>query len=313
MRAGGTLVGLAAAAALVAGCGGSGSSGSGSSGSGSSGSGSPGSGKTVSLSRAADVSSTASGYRLAMNMQEKVPNAGQINMTATGSFSPAAHLGDVTMRMDLPASAGTGTLQLGMVLDKTMMYMKLPASLTSKIPGGKPWLYINLAQIGQAAGIPGLGSLISSSSSLNDPGQYLDYLRATSAGSVKNLGQATVNGVHTTEYHAVVDMTKLPNAVPAAERKAVQQLVNTLKSKGLATQMPINAWIDSSNLIRRITLAFSEPVPSTGQTVSIAMTENFLQYGPQPVPAVPSQSESTNLLSLMHGSASPSASPSSSS
>ena len=287
MRAGGALIGLAVAAALVAGCGGS--SGSGNT-------------PTVSLSRAADVSSTASGYRIAMSMQETVPNAGQIHMTGTGSFSPAAHLGAATMQMDLPSSAGTGTLQLGMVLDKTTVFMKLPASLTSKIPGGKPWLYINLSQVGQVAGIPGLGSLISSSSSLNDPGQYLDYLRATSASSVKNLGQATVNGVHTTEYHAVVDMTKLPNAVPAAQRQTIEQLVNTLKSKGLTTQMPIDVWIDSSNLVRRVQLAFSEPLPNTGQTVSIAMTENFLQYGPQRVPAIPSASESANLLSLLHGS-----------
>ena len=287
MRAGGALIGLAAAAALVAGCGGS--SGSGNT-------------PTVSLSRAADVSSTASGYRIAMSMQETVPNAGQIHMTGTGSFSPTAHLGAATMQMDLPSSAGTETLQLGMVLDKTTVYMKLPESLTNKIPGGKPWLYINLSQVGLLAGIPGLGSLIGSSSSLNDPGQYLDYLRATSASSVKNLGQATVNGVRTTEYHAVVDMTRLPNAVPAAQRQTIEQLVNTLKSKGLTTQMPIDVWIDSSNLVRRVQLAFSEPLPNTGRTVSIAMTENFLQYGPQPVPAIPSASESANLLSLLHGS-----------
>jgi hypothetical protein len=287
MRAGGSLIGLAVAAALIAGCGGS--SGSGNT-------------PTVSLSRAADVSGAASGYRVAMDLHETVPNTGQIHMTAAGSFSPADHIGAVTMHMDLPPSAGTQTLQLQMVLNQTTVYVKLPASLMSKIPGGKPWLDINLDQAGKLAGIPGLGSLISSSSSLNDPGQYLDYLRATSAGSVKNLGPATVNGVRTTEYHALVDLNKLPASVPAAQRPSVQQLVNALKSKGLATQMPINAWVDSANLVRRIQLAFSEPLPSTGQTISVAMTENFLQYGPQPVPAVPSASQSTNLLSLIHGS-----------
>jgi hypothetical protein len=288
MRAGGALIGLAAAAALVAGCGSS-----------------SGSGKTptVSLSRAADVSSAASGYRLAMDMQETIPNAGQIHITAAGSFSPAAHLAGMTMQMYLPPSAGTGTLQFQMVLNKTTVFMKLPASLASKIPGAKPWLYVNLDQIGKAAGIPGLGSLISSSATLNDPGQYLDYLRATSTGSVKNLGQAAVNGVPTTHYHAVVDMNKLPDYVPAAQRQSIEQLVAAMKSKGLATQMPIDAWIDASSLVRRIQLAFSEPLPNTGQSVSVAMTENFLHYGPQPVPAIPSLSQSTNLLSLAHSGA----------
>ncbi|MFZ0383783.1 MAG: hypothetical protein WAL38_38575 [Solirubrobacteraceae bacterium] len=76
------------------------------------------------------------------------------------------------------------------------------------------------------------------------------------------------------------------------QNASVQQLVNALKSKGLATQMPIDAWIDPSNLVRRIQLAFSDPLPNTGQTISVAMTENFLEYGPQPVPAVPSASQS---------------------
>jgi hypothetical protein len=286
-RAGGTLLaGFVAAAVLVAGCGGS------------SGSGKP---TTVSLTRAADVSSAASGYRVALKLHETVPSAGQVEMTGSGSFSPATHAGAMTMEMDLP---GTGTLDLQVVLNKTTVYVKLPASLASKIPGGKPWLYVNLDQAGQAAGIPGLGSLISSTSSLNDPGQYLDYLRATSSGSVTSLGQATVNGVRTTHYHAVVDLTKLPEIVPAAQRQSVEQLVAALRSKGLATKMPIDAWIDSSNLIRQIQLAFREPVPSTGQSVSIAMTEDFLAYGTQPAPAIPSPSQSTNLLSLTHGTSS---------
>jgi hypothetical protein len=286
MRAGGTLIGLAAAAALVAGCGGS--SGSGQT-------------PTVSLSRAADVSSSAAGYKVAMTLNETVQGSGAIAMTANGSFSPAAHLGALTMHMTLPTSA-IRTLALQMVLDKTAIYMKLPAQIAGQIPGGKPWLYVDIDQIGKAAGIPGLGSLVSSSSSLSDPGQYLSFLRATAAGSVKDLGQATVNGVSTTHYRAQIDLAKLRSVVPAAQRQSVQQLVADLQQKGLATKMPVDAWIDSSHLIRRLELNFTEPVPSTGQSVAIAVTENFLQYGPQPVPAIPSPSQSANLLSLTHGS-----------
>jgi hypothetical protein len=159
---------------------------------------------------------------------------------------------------------------------------------------------INLAQAGKAAGILGLGSLLSSSSSLSNPGQYLDFLRATSVGTVKNLGQATVDGFKTTHYHGEVDLSKLPGAVPAADRQAIQQLVGALQKKGVTAQMPIEAWIDSSNLIRRIQITFSEPL-STGQAVAVAMTEDFLDYGPQPAPAIPSASQTTDLLSLTKG------------
>lgn len=287
MSAGGGLVAVAAAAALVAGCGGS-----------------SGSAQvpTVNLSRAADVSSSAPGFKIAMTVHETIPSAGQINMTGTGSVSPASHLGALNVQMHLPPSAGPSSLQLRMVLAKTAIYVKLPPELASKIPGGKPWLYVNLDQAAKAAGIPGFGSLFSSASSMDDPAQQLDYLRATAASSVKNLGPATVNGVHTTGYHAVVDLAKLPRIVPAAQRQAVEQLVAALKRKGAATLIPMDVWIGPSNLVRRVQMTLSEPLPNSNQSLGISMTEDFLQYGPQPAPAVPSASQSLNILSLVHNS-----------
>jgi hypothetical protein len=283
-RGWGTLMAVAAAAALLAGCGSSSNSAQVS---------------TVNLTRAADVSSSAPGFKVAMTMTEKIPSAGQLAMTAHGSFSPASHTGAMTMHMVLPASAGTGPLQMQMLLDKTTVYVKLPPQYASKIPGGKPWLYVNLAQMGQAEGVPGLGSLLSSTSSLNNPGQYLSFLRATAVGSIKDLGQATVNGVSTTHYSADVDLAKLPSTVPAAQRQSVEQLIASLQQKGVSTRMPINAWIDASHLIRRVQIAYTVPV--NGQTVTADITEDFLQYGPQPAPAIPPASQSANLLSLTHG------------
>lgn len=256
---------------------------------------------SVSLTRAADVSSAAAGYKAAVTLHETLPNAGTIVANGTGSFSPNAHQGTVAMQMSLPPGAGLSTLQLQMVLDKGNIYMKFPPALASKLPGGKPWLYINLAQAGKAAGIAGLGSLVNSSSSFSDPGQYLNFLRATATGSVKDLGQATVNGVSTTHYRARVDLTKLPQAVPASQRAAMQKLVASLRSKGATTQIPMDVWIDSSHLVRRVQSTFTETVG--GQSVTIAMTENFLSYGPQPAPVVPPPSQTANLLSLLHGGA----------
>jgi hypothetical protein len=285
------LAAVGAAAVLVAGCGGSSGS---------------GQAPTVSLSRAADVSTAASGYKVAMTMRETLPNLGAINATGSGSFSPAAHQGALAMQMTLPTSAGTGALPLQIVLNKTTVYVKLPPQLASRIPGQKPWLYVNLSQAGQAAGIPGLGSLVGSSTSLTDPGEYLNFLRATSAGSVKDLGQATVNGVRTTHYRAEVNLAKLPDTVPSAERQSMQQLVAALRSKGAATEIPMDAWIDSAHLIRRVQSSFSETI--SGQPVDIALTEDFLQYGPQPAPAIPSPSQTTNILSLAGGGSSNSSS-----
>lgn len=254
---------------------------------------------TVSLTRAADVSSAAAGYKVAVTLHETIPSSGTVVANGIGSFSPAAHQGSVNMRLTLPSGAGLSSLALQMVLDKGNIYMKFPPALASKLPGGKPWVYINIAQAGKAAGISGLGSLVNSSSSFSNPAEYLNFLRATAAGSVEDLGQATVNGVPTTHYHATVDLAKLPQAVPASQRRSMQQLVNSLESKGAATKVPIDAWIDASHLVRRVQSSFSETV--SGQTVKVALNEDFLQYGKQPAPTVPSPSETTNLLSLAQG------------
>ncbi len=279
----GTLTVLGAVGLLLAGCGGS-SSGSAQA-------------PTVSLTRAADVSTAAAGYKVAVTLRETVPNVGAVNATGIGSFSPAAHRGTVTMRMALPSSPTTGALQLQVVLDKGAIYMKFPPQLASKIPGGKPWVYVNLSQAGKLAGISGLGSLLNGSSSISNPGQYLNFLRATSAASIKDLGPATVNGIRTTHYHAEVNLAKLPDVVPPAQRTAIQQLVRAMRAKGATTQVPMDAWIDSWNLVRRVQSSFSETI--NGQSLAIAMTENFLQYGPQPAPAIPSPGQTVNLLSLV--------------
>jgi hypothetical protein len=258
---------------------------------------------TVSLTRAAFVSGSSPGSKIAMTMQESVPGVGQIAMTANGNFSTASRTGAMTMRMTLPsaaaAQAGIGTLQMQVVLVPGTFYMKLPASLASKIPGGKPWWKINLNQVGKLAGIPGLSSLMSGTSNLSDPGQYVNFLRATSNGSVKNLGSATVNGMNTTHYRARIDFAKLPNAVPANERAAAQQLVAALQKRGVAPRgLPVDAWIDSKNLIRRVRLAYAQPLPN-GQSANVAIKVDYLDYGPQPAPTVPPASQTLDLFKLL--------------
>lgn len=277
----GTIAAVGAAALVVSGCGSSSSSST--------------DVPTVSLSRAANVSLAAPGYKLAATLHETVANKGMVDTSATESFSPASRLGAMSIVMRLPPAARAGPVRFQIVLDRSTVYLKLPPH--SGIPGGKPWVYINLDQAGRIAGIPGLGALLNGGSSLADPGQYLSFLRATSVGSVRDLGQANVNGVRTTHYSAEVDLSKVPDVVPGSSRLLIQPLVVALEQKGATTRILVHAWIDSSNLIRRIQVAFSEPL-GTGQSMAVSLTANFPEYGPQPAPAVPSAGESTNLLSL---------------
>jgi hypothetical protein len=257
------------------------------------------------LTRAADVSTNVAGFKLAMTMHEDIAGTGDISMTGSGSFQ-TDHVGSMTMNMSMPAGAAAGlsNLQMTLVLNHDQMYMQMPASLASQLPGGKQWLEIDFAQLGNVPGASALSSMMNSSSQLTDPSQYFDYLRAAAAGSLQSLGTATVDGFQTTHYHADIDLSKLPDVVPAAQRAAIEKAIALMRksNKVAATAtIPMDVWIDSSNLIRRI--AFTETLNVQGKPVTIDIQEDILEYGPQPAPAIPPASEVTNLSSLISSGA----------
>ena len=59
----------------------------------------------------------------------------------------------------------------------------------------------------------------------------------------------------------------------------------------------MDAWIDGNNLIRRMRLSFAESVAPSVK-LNIAMTMDFLKYGPQPAPTFPSADQVTDASSL---------------
>lgn len=281
---------LVGSGALIAGCGGSSNGGS----SGHGGTGNGGSKTAISLRRAADISSDAAGYRLNMVMAESV--AGQsINLSANGSYTPKSHQASMTLDIALPESVG-GEQRFKMVMSKDTFYMKFPAALANQLPGGKPWFSISLDQLGKAAHVPGVGSLLSSSSSLNDPGEYLDFLRAAAAGSVTDIGQEQVDGVQTTHYQAQLQFSKLADAMPSTYK----QMFSALGQKASVPDFPVDVWIDGSDLVRQIMMNVKATV--AGHTVGVQVTENFSHYGIQPAPAIPSAVQTSNLLALMKSS-----------
>jgi hypothetical protein len=253
------------------------------------------------LTRAAYVSTAAPGYKVLLRIQQTIGSA-QVTTTGSGTFSPATRSGAITMHVAVPglASALLGNgVNLRVVTSGATFYMKMPAAIASKIRGAKPWWKLNLAALARADGIPGISSLTSGTSSLNDPGEYLDYLRAASAGSVKDLGQATVHGTQTTHYRANVTLSKLPDAVPAASRAGVTQLVKALQARLGLQSMPIDAWIDAQHRVRQVELSYTVKVPTTGQTSRISTLVDFVAYGHQPAPAIPPPSQTTNFNSLL--------------
>ncbi len=293
-RAAAAAVALAVGAPLVSACGSSSSSAS------HSGNG-PAKVSTADLVRAADVSTKVAGFKTVVSIHENLPGMGTLTMSGSGSFQEPSRVGSMTLTMAIPGAAaaaqGLSNLQMSMVLDHTTIYMKLPPALASRLPGAKPWLEIDLAQLGKSGSGSGLSSLMNSESQMSNPGQYFTYLKAVSSGSLQNLGTATINGVQTTHYHADVDLSKLAILVPAAQQAAVRQTLAQMEKANVATTIPLDVWIDSGNLVRRIVV--DETVVAGGKSTTIKVHEDFPAYGPQTAPGIPPASDVTNVSSLV--------------
>ncbi len=266
-----------AAALLVAGCGGSSSS---------------GKAGGVNTVRAAYVSSSVAGYQVAIKVTGNAAGHA-INVSGTGAFTQAPHAGRLAMNIR-SAALGGEDLQINAVVLGTDFYLKLPASSAGKTPGGKPWLELNLSEIGKGAGIQGLSSLADNPG--ENPAHFLDVLRAASTGSVQNLGQRTIDGVSTTGWRATVDLSKAVDTLPASQRPTASSAITSIERLTGLHYLPIEAWVDSAGHVRRIVLS------ETGHVESQPFSENvqldFVKYGPEPVPAAPPADEVTNTMSL---------------
>ncbi len=257
------------------------------------------------VATAATISNAAAGYRMSLDM--KIASAslpgGAITTTGTGSFTPAARTGQLTLAMNLGSfpgvtkALGGSTLSMRELLDGDVIYIKLPQAIAGRLSGGRPWLAMNLAKAAAAQGIPGLSSLLDNPTQSN-PAQLLQYLKATSGG-VKKVGTATIDGRATTEYHATIDLSKVPGVVPAAQRSSVRQGIAAIEQMTKVTRIPVDVWIDSRHLVRRMMMQFTEHIPSTSGTLSLAMTLDIPSYGRQPTPAFPPASQVTSANSLL--------------
>jgi hypothetical protein len=237
----------------------------------------------ISLADAATKSTGAQSVKLDMAMAMSTPQLPQpVTLTATGAEDNTNHR--VQMNIDMSSLVGSfgapggikpadfkgqeiGDLANG----RLVIYMNLPF-LTKLIPHGKPWIKIDLNAYGKSLGVN-----FSQFTSLSaNPAQMVDWLRATS-GSISKVGSETVDGVQTTHYHGTIDLSKYPNLVPPARRAEMRKAVNALIKTANVRTFPMDAWVDSDNLVRKLHLKFNETVK--GQRIGLDMTLHFHDFG----------------------------------
>ena len=121
---------------------------------------------------------------------------GPFTISGQGEFS--GQRGRMTIDMsDFAASTGGAFAgEMEMVMDRFVIYMKFPPELASQLPGGRPWIKIDLKEAGKQIGVD-FEDLLQFQQA--DPTQSLQYLRGASEDFEK-VGSEEVRGVETTHY-----------------------------------------------------------------------------------------------------------------
>ena len=235
-----------------------------------------GGGATNALQSVASAASKTAGVQTVkfhMDLAETLGPIGPLEFTADGASDNTTHSADMTM--DLSSIASLAGSQAGspdqwnahVVLDgggaSPLLYMQLPA--LDKYLNGKTWVKADLGALAQERGID-LNQLFQAAGN-EDPTKALQMLQ--SVGNVSKVGTATIDGVDTTEYSGTIDVQKAAAALGPGYEK--------LLSGSKVTSIPVDVWIGSDGLVRRLHENLSYDVNGTQATTDLTM--NLTDFG----------------------------------
>lgn len=218
----------------------------------------------------------------------KTADAGSARVTFTGTVSGVPggpftisgegeyytrQQGRVTFDMSELGAATGGSLggEMEMVMDGSVIYMKLPSQVASGLPGGKEWIRLDLAAAGEGLGVD-FADLMQFQQM--DPTQALKYLLGASE-DFERVGSEDVRGVETTHYRGTVDFRKASELIPADSRDDFERV---LELTGEPT-IPFEVWIDGDGLTRR--MKYEQPLPADqgGEETTMALTMEMYDFG----------------------------------
>jgi hypothetical protein len=230
---------------------------------------------------------------------------GRMELSATGALDNQNHR--MSMRLDmskLVSQLGTAGA-MGSAADwvgqevadfsngQAVIYLSLPV-LAKVMPGGKPWIKVDLSAVGKQAGID-LSQLTQIGS---DPSQMVDWLR-TASGDVTTVGTEQIDGVDTTHYRATVDLSKYPDLVPADQREAVRKALDQVTKTAHLSSFPVHVWVGEDGLVRQVRAVMTETIQ--GKTMNVMTTERFYDFGAPVDIRLPSGDQVTDISSMAGG------------
>ncbi len=212
---------------------------------------------------AAVTRTTAQTARIAVTTTMQMQGV-TVSFTESGAFDFARSRGTLSM------SSPVGFTE---VFVPPKVYVKVPADAGVSLPKGKSWVVAGPGDLAASAlggalpAPPGAGN--------GDPADLLASLTAIS-GSVKKEGTATIRGVPVTGYRVNINLAKAAARVPGWERASFTQFAQGL---GAGT-IPVDVWVDSHNLVRRMREALHLPdAPGTQAGTTLTQSTDFYDFG----------------------------------
>ncbi len=118
----------------------------------------------------------------------------------------------------------------------------------------------------------------------SNPAEILQYLKASGA-TVAKVGSQRIRGVPTTHYSATINIEKAAAALGGAADGAAQKAISKLG----VSDLPVDVWIDSHDLVRRIEVTLSTPAAAGHLQVEINI--ELFDFGATPTVTIPAPSE----------------------
>lgn len=196
----------------------------------------------------------------------------KISMTMTTQMQSMSLSYTATGEYDFVHSRGMISMQNPTAMTEIFIsptaYVKFPSG-SGSLPDGKSWIALKTGTS------EGFGNSLLGPFGGTDPADLLASLTAVSA-SVTRLGPATIRGVKVTGFRVEVDPSKAAARVPSQERAGFQEFASSL---GRGT-IPVDVWVDSQNLVRRVKLSLHLPDGNgtSGPTQMVEVTD-FYDFG----------------------------------
>lgn len=246
---------------------------------------------TTGIAQAAEATVAEHGMRIALEQTLTLPGAGRVATSGSGVMDTAAQVSHLTLKVtrvpDVVVGAfDTTDLSTEVITDRATVYTH-SAQLSQLLGAGRKWVKIDAVEVGRAAGV----DIAALPQAGQDPAQAMRQLRAVS-GKVETVGREKVRGVETTHYRTTIDLRRYSAHAPAAERAAIDRLIDEIGAGTIA----VDVWIGEDDLVRRLSQKLPLKIP--GGPTEIEQRFEFYDFGTRVRIDVPRPSEVTDVTDL---------------